>query len=76
VTENSNIETGRRRIGERIRKARKRLRLTAGDVAFAAGVSRPTLQKIEQGGDANLESINRVLNTFHRHAELIIRKND
>ena len=63
-----------RALGERLREARLRRRFTVTQVAERAGVSRPTLNKVEQGDAAvTLGTYLRVLGVLglERHLDLV-----
>ena len=51
-------------IAERVREGRRRLGLTQSDLANLAGVSRPTIARIEGGGAEHiaLGTVERILN--------------
>lgn len=55
------VRRGLRTIGENIRIQRKLLNLTAQMVAERAGISTPTLLKLERGGGAGLDATLAVL---------------
>jgi len=54
------VASGLRRIGEDLATWRRLRRLTAGQVADRAGVSRHTVMRLENGAGAGLESVLRI----------------
>lgn len=61
-------------FGKRIRELRKRQGMTAVELCQRSGVSRPTIQAIEEGRLCRMDSIERILVVFGKRLELIIRK--
>ncbi|MBN6050763.1 helix-turn-helix domain-containing protein [Nonomuraea sp. RK-328] len=51
--------------GARLRELRKRRGLTQEDLAELAGVSLPTIKKIEQGGSARMETYRQIAKVFN-----------
>jgi len=60
----------RKRIGERAREARLAARRSQSDVADAAGVSRPTVQRFESGAIVSTDALVRVAIALHAEREL------
>jgi len=60
-------------LGERLARRRLRLDLTQAELAERAGVSRPTVQRIEAGESAQMTSLIRILRVLGllRHLDLL-----
>ncbi len=60
LLQNSSPESIRRHLGDRIARLRLTATRTQADVAKAAGISVPTLHRLENGGNATLDVLVRV----------------
>jgi transcriptional regulator with XRE-family HTH domain len=60
----------RKRIGERAREARLAARRSQSDVAAAAGVSRPTVQRFEGGAVVSTDVLVRIAIALHAEREM------
>jgi transcriptional regulator with XRE-family HTH domain len=71
------VERLLRELGENLRLARQRRKLTASLLAERAGMSRPTLAAIERGdGHASLRSIANVLHSLGLEKDLALIARD
>lgn len=54
-------------IGVSIREARKFMEWTQHELAEKAGVSRPTIARVETGGNVSTRSLSRILKALGKH---------
>ncbi|GHJ04859.1 hypothetical protein TPA0906_67240 [Streptomyces olivaceus] len=61
------ILDARRTVGDRIRARRRRLEMTQESLAYAAGIDRSTVQRMEGGGEMKLSHLLHVASALRVH---------